>query len=471
MRALGILAVLVLAANGLRAEDWPQFRGPNSNGLSPGRGLPTTFSHKEKVRWQATLGEGLACPVIVGGKVVSTAMTGPKTFAVFCHDAVDGRELWKRSWDAGNLPRILVQNSPASATPACDGKHLVVYLSTRGLMGLDVADGRERWRHPLPVPAYLMDWGAANSPIIYKDLAIFCQDDDLLPYVVALETATGRERWRTPRTEMLAGYSVPVLCTANGRTDLIIAGTGKLKGYDPATGRERWTCNTLPRTVMTTPVAHDGIIYAAVQSYGDPNRILKKALLDWLDTNQDGKLARSEVPTEFVERLDASDKNKDGFLIGDELDTAFQHPSNMVGGGNTIQAVRAGGSGDVTKTHVLWNLPISAPSNLSSPLVSNGRLLVVKQGGLSTCVETATGKVLWERERVRNFGEYYASPIAGDGKIYVAGRNGVVVVLADEPKLRVLARNDMGGEIQATPGIADGRIYIRTRQKLFCVGE
>ena len=173
----------------------------------------------------------------------------------------------------------------------------------------------------------------------------------------------------------------------------------------------------------------------------------------------------------FLDRFEASDKNKDGFLTEDELENAFQHPNNMVGGGNTIQAVKAGGTGDVTKTHVLWNLTISAPSNLSSPLLSNGRLLVVKHGGLSTCVDAKSGKVLWERERIRNFGEYYASPVAGDGKIYVAGRNGVIVVLADEPKLRVLARNDMGGEIQATPALVDGRIYIRTRQKVYCIGE
>jgi outer membrane protein assembly factor BamB len=471
MRTFAILAFWAATFGGVRAEDWPQFRGPNCSGLSPGHGLPTTFSHKDKVRWQVELGEGLASPVIVRGKVYATAMTTAKTFTVFCHDAAGGRELWRRSWDAGKLPRIIVQNTPASATPACDGKHLVVYLSTRGLIGLDAGDGRELWQHPLPVPAYLMDWGAANSPIIYNGMAIFCQDDDLLPYVVALDVATGKERWRTPRVEMLAGYSVPVLCTASGRTDLVIAGTGKLKGYDPATGREVWSCNTLLRTVMTTPVVHDGVIYVALQSYGDSARILKKALLEWLDTNQDGKLARSEVPKEFLERFDASDKNKDGFLTDDELDNAFQHPANMVGGGNTIQAVRGGGQGDVTKTHVLWNLSLPAPSNLSSPLVSNGRLLVVKQGGLSTCVETAGGKVLWERERIGNFGEYYASPVAADGKIYVAGRNGKVVVLADAPKLRVLARNDLAGEIQATPAIADGRIYVRTRQKLFCIGD
>src|SRR5262249_9496589 len=276
----------------------------------------------------------------------------------------------------------------------------------------------------------------------------------------------GSERWKTPRSDMLAGYAVPVLCTANGRTDIVVAGTGRLQGYDPATGKERWRCNTLLRTVMTSPVEKDGVIYVAVQSYGDEKRILKYALLEWMDTNQDGKLTKDEVPKEFHEKFDQSDKNKDGVLSGDELDTAFQHPSNMVGGGNTVQAVKGGGSGDVTKTHLLWNVTKPLPSNLTSPLVSGDRLFVVKAGGLSSCLDTAAGKPYWQKERIDNLGDYYAAPVAGDGKIYVAGRNGFVVVLAEGSTLQVLARNDMGGEILATPAIADGRLYVRTREKL-----
>jgi outer membrane protein assembly factor BamB len=270
---------------------------------------------------------------------------------------------------------------------------------------------------------------------------------------------------------MLAGYAVPVLCEAEGRTDLVVAGTGKLKGYDPETGKEIWSSRTLLRTIMTTPVVREGVIYVAVQSYGDAGRTLKFALMEWLDTNQDGKLARDEVPEAFREKFDLSDKNKDGFLTADEIDDAFQHPDNKVGGGNTIQAVRGGGRGDVTKTHVLWNFTGSAPSNLVSPLVTDGRLFVVKAGGLSSCFDTATGKPLWERERIRNFGDYYGSPVAADGKIYVPGRNGFIVVLADAPELKILARNDVGGALEASPAIADGRLYVRTRQKLYCFAE
>ena len=135
--------------------------------------------------------------------------------------------------------------------------------------------------------------------MVHEGRVFFCQDDDLSPFVVAVDAKTGKELWKTPRPDMLAGYALPVMCEANGRTDLVIAGSGKLKGYDPATGKELWTCNTLLRTIMTSPVVHDGIIYIAVQSYGDATRTLKHALLEWLDTNQDGILARVEMPKEF----------------------------------------------------------------------------------------------------------------------------------------------------------------------------
>ena len=190
-----------------------------------------------------------------------------------------------------------------------------------------------------------MDWGAAASPIVYEDLVIFNQDDDLAPALFAIDSGSGEIRWKTERPDMLAGYALPVICQADGRTDLVVAGSGKLIGYDPATGRERWHANTLLRTIMTSPVVRDGLIYTAVQSYGDETRTLKYALLEWLDTNQDGKLARAEVPKEFAARFDQSDRDTNGLLEAAELDTAFQSRNNLVGGGNTIQAMKGAARG------------------------------------------------------------------------------------------------------------------------------
>lgn len=465
-----ILTFALLAVT-LQAEDWAQFRGGNGSGVSPSKNLPQEFSEDKNIAWKAKIGDGIGSPIVKNGRVFTTAMLGEQKLGVFSFDAASGKQLWQSAFDTGTLPRITPPNSHASSTPATDGERVYVYFSTIGLLAFDFATGKEVWRHTLPRPAYLMDWGAASSPIVHEGLVIFCQDDDLAPFVVAVDAKTGQEKWKTLRKDMLAGYALPVLCEANGRTDLVIAGSGKLKGYDPATGKELWTCNTLLRTIMTSPVVHDGVIYLAVQSYGDATRTLKHALLEWLDTNQDGILAREETPKEFHERFDASDKNGDKVIGPEEIDTAFQSPDNMAAGGNIIQAVKGGGSGDVTQTHVLWNRDQKTPSNLSSPLFYNNRLYLVKSGGMSSCYDTTDGKTLWERSRLGNFGDYFASPIAADGKVFIAAKNGFIVILEDGPELKVLGKNDLGEEIIATPAIADGRLFVRTRESLICVSE
>ena len=257
------LLFLLLLPFVIHAEDWAQFRGTNGCGISTSKGLPVEFS-AEKAAWRAKVGDGVGAPIVKSGRVFTTGITADQKCGVFAFDATSGKEIWKSAFDTGTLPRITPPNSHASSTPTADDERVYVYFSTIGLLAFDAANGKEVWRYTMPRPNYLMDWGAASSPIVYKDTVIFCQDDDLTPFVVAVDAKTGKERWKTPRKEMLAGYSLPVLCEANGRTDLVIAGSGKLKGYDPATGQEIWTCNTMLRTLMTLPVVHEGVIYVAV---------------------------------------------------------------------------------------------------------------------------------------------------------------------------------------------------------------
>jgi outer membrane protein assembly factor BamB len=463
---------LVLFSEAARAEDWPQFRGINACGVSASKKrLPTEFSLEKNLRWSVKLGDGVGCPIVAGGKVFTTAMTGEKTFSVFAFEAATGKKLWQRDFETGKLPRITPPNSHASSTPATDGRSVFVHFSTLGLLALDAKSGKQEWQRSLPAANYLMDWGAALSPIVHDGTVYFNQDDDLAPTLFAVDAKSGAIKWTAERPDMLAGYAVPVICEANGQTDVVISGSGFLKGYDPATGTERWSSNSTLRTMMSSPVVRDGIIYLSSQSYGDEKRTLKFALLEWLDTNQDGKLAKAEIPKEFWSRFDVSDKNADGVIADTELDTAFQSAKNQAGGGNTIQAVRGGGRGDVTKTHVLWNIANKSPSNIVSPIVVGEQLFIVKKGGLSSSFDAATGKTHWELSRIRNIGDYYASPVAGDGKIFVTGENGFIVVLEQGPKLNILATNDVGESCVATPAIADGRLFVRGRESLFCFGE
>jgi outer membrane protein assembly factor BamB len=270
---------------------------------------------------------------------------------------------------------------------------------------------------------------------------------------------------------MLAGYAVPVICKANGREDLVIAGSGKMKGYDPKTGKELWQCNTLLRTIMTTPIVDGENIYMTCQSYGDTDRVLKFALLQWKDTDQDGRLDKKEIDEPFWEKFDKGDADKDGYLVDDEIDNAFQAETNRVGGGDITQMIKGGGLGDVTDSHLVWNVDEKTPSNIASALVYDDQLFMVKKGGICASYDKKSGENIFMKRRLNNFGNYYASPVAGDGKVYVQGENGflLVVKLGEEPE--VLAKNDMGDSVVATPAIADGRIFVRTLNTIYCFSK
>ena len=457
------------------ADDWTQFRGPNATGVSAApEPLPAEFSTSQNLVFSHEIGKGIACPIVAAGKVVTTAYAPETGFVVYCHEAATGAELWKQVFkvEPESLPgKIVPPNEHASSTPCTDGERVYIYFSAIGLCALDLANGEPLWSYSLPLPYYLMDWGPASSPIVYEDMVIYCQDDDLDQYLIALDKKSGTLRWQKPRPEMLGGYSVPVLCTANGRTDLVVAGTGKLQGFNPATGEEIWACNSLLRTMMSTPAVKDDRIYVTCQSYGDAGRILKDALMEWKDTNQDKKLEKNEFEKPFWTKFEKADTNGDGFLIQEEINTAFQAPTNMVGGGNIMQCIKGGGAGDVTGTHLVWNLDHKAPSNISSPLVVDGRMFVVKKGGMSAAFDDTTGQTIWMQKRIRNLGDYFASPVAGDGKIYVTGENGFIVVLKQGPDMEILAMNDMEDTCVATPAISNGRIYVRTLNKLYCFAE
>jgi outer membrane protein assembly factor BamB len=488
MRISASICVLVLLGfSATHAEDWPQFRGPNCNGVSSStRPLPTKFSDTENVRWKASPGEGIGCPVVAAGRVFTSGMVDEKTVGLFAYDAKSGKELWKRTWPAGDLPDVHKTNSHAATTPAADAEHVYFYFSTLGMICVDAKSGQDVWQKELPVPYFVFKWGPGMSPTLYKDKVLFVQDDDLYPAFYAFNKSNGDIVWKDDRRDMAVNYSHPVICETPDGDEIVVGGTGLLIGYDPATGKRLWKARTLLRNIKTTPVSHDGVIYISLQSSGIANQ--------WLATsdqqyggNNDGKLTKAEmqafvgkrpIPEEFFKRtFDRGDKNKDGLLEGAELDAAFLHPDNFAGARFDVKepadefviAVKGGGRGDVTKTHVVWKKPTKYTDHIVSPLVADGRMLLIKGGGIATCFSTKSGEPCGQPKRIQNEGDYFASPILGDGKIYVAGENGNIVVLKNSPEFEILAKNDMGDPVLGTPAIADGALFIRTRQHLICV--
>ncbi|HAA63398.1 MAG TPA: serine/threonine protein kinase, partial [Planctomycetaceae bacterium] len=296
------------------------------------------------------------------------------------------------------------------------------------------------------------------------------------------------------RSDQAVNYSHPVVAKGSQGDEIVVGGTGMLIGYDPDNGKRLWHARTLLRNIKTTPVSFGDRIYVSLQSGGIANQWLQSADAKGAEVgrggNGDGKLSKAEmqamvgkrkIPESFFKKtFDKGDLNKDGVLEGIELDKAFLSEDNFAGarfdtpsekaGDQSIHAVRAGGRGDVTKTHVLWMHNPSQIDHIVSPLVVDGRMLLVKGGGIATGFEIAGGKKLWGPKRINNTCEYFASPIYADGKIYIAGENGYMVVLKSSDKLEILAKNDMGEPIVGTPAIADGRMIVRTRGHLYCVG-
>ena len=481
--ALGMLAVNPQLAG----DDWPQFRGPNCTGISEStKPLPVSFSSTDHVRWSAKLGDGIGSPVVAAGRVYTSGMSSDESIALYCFDARTGERLWHRDWATRSLPEIHKVNSHASTTPAADAERVYFYLSTVGLLALDAKSGREVWRHELPTPYFVFKWGAGMSPILFQDTVVFCQDDDLNPALYAFDKKSGKLLWKDDRQDMAVNYCHPVICTNGQTSEIVVGGTGMLIGYAPDSGKRLWYARTLLRNMKTTPVSLDGTIYIALQSSGIANQWLATA--DQSETgNKDGKLTKLEmqafvgeakIPAAFFRKtFDRGDTNKDGFLEGEELDRAFLNPDNFAGAtyadpepaDEFILAVRGGGRGDVTDTHVRWKRPTKYTDHIVSPLVVDDRMILIKGGGISTCFKVETGEPLWGPKRIQNECGYFASPVYGDGKIFVAGDNGYIVVLEKGPDLKILAKNDMGDAILGTPAIADGGLYVRTRSRLICV--
>jgi outer membrane protein assembly factor BamB len=487
---LAAVAVLAAWAGPLdgRADDWPQFRGPNCRGLSEEKlPLPVRFSATENLRWAADVGEGVGGAVVAAGRVFVSGMTGDETVSLFAFDAASGRQLWRRDWPTGPLPEIHKTNSQASTTPAADADRVYFYFSALGLLAVDARTGHDAWRQQLSTPFFVFKWGPGMSPVLYRELVLFCQDDDLHPALYAFDKATGKLRWQDERLDMSVNYSHPVVCTVDGRDEIVVAGTGLLIGYDPGSGRRQWHAKVLLRNIKTTPVCVDGVIYLSVQSGGIANQWLTS--VDRAKTgNNDNKVDKAEMqafvgkqtipPAFFQKTFDRGDANKDGFLEGRELDAAFLHPDNFAGADFTasgenaadqyVLAVRGGGAGDVSRSHLLWKHKTRFTDHIVSPWISGGRLLLVKEGGITTVFDTTTGDSLRGAKRVGSGGGYFASPVGGDGKIFLAGENGQVVVLKDGPDYEELAINDVGESIIATPAIAGGKLLVRTRTRLMC---
>lgn len=432
--SLIVLGLFVSLAN---AESWPQFRGPNGDGITEAKNVPLNWSTTENVAWKTAIpGKGWSSPVMVGDSIwLTTALVNylseeeknerlkdAKPFARNQSNLASSVKLqaiqvdYKTGellntvdlFDVDDPLTVHLTNSYASPTPVADGKFLYCYFGTYGACCVDTESGEVVWRNEENDLEYNV--GPGSSPVLVGDLLVLTCDGVFEQYITAVDKKTGKTVWKTPRPPFRAedgdqrkAYATPLVIEVAGKTQLVIPGAQWVCAYEPETGKEIWRVDhgsgfsNVPR-----PIHHDGTVYIC---------------------------------------------------------TGFMRPQLM--------AVRTDGEGDVSNSHIEWTFSRQVPTT-PSPIFVDGLIYMVSDRGVATCVDPETGHDVWTS---RLGGNYAASPTYADGRIYFCSESGMTTVIKPGDKYEVLAENDLGERIMASPIFLDGNLVIRTSDHLFRITE
>ena len=454
-----------LVASALGAADWSRFRGPNGAGVADGPALPASLDPGGAV-WKVAVPHGYSSPILSGDRLYLTAFEGDDLL-VLCLSRADGRELWRRKAPRPRVEKVDKRNTPASPSAAVDPDRVVVFFADFGLVAYDHA-GRELWRTPLG--PFDNVYGMGASPILAGGLVLLSCDQSRGSFVAAFDAKTGRERWRTPRPEALSGHATPVVLSRPGAPDqLIVPGSFRLDAYDIKTGAVVWYANGLPSEMKSGAVLGDGAVYVVGYSspLNEPGQHPKlPSYADWRtaqDQDKDGRVTRAEADPTSKDYFDFIDLDRDGSVSESE----WRMNEAMMAAENGLLAFKSDGKGDVTRSGLLWSYRRSIPQ-LPTPVLYRGVLYMINDGGILTTLDPATGKALKQGRLREAVDQYFASPVAGDGKVYFVSKSGIASVLKAGPEQEPLSVSDLAEEVAATPALGDGRLYLRTRSSLYC---
>jgi outer membrane protein assembly factor BamB len=473
--SLPLVFALTTLVYGAEELAWPQFRGPGASGIAEDEKPPIEIGPDKNVKWKVPAPEGLSSPIIVGDKLVITAFEKDKLYTI-AYNRADGSEAWRAEAPCEKIEKFLKgEGSPAASTSATDGERIVSYFGSCGLFCYDLA-GKELWRYEMPTADTMAGFGTGVSPVIADGLVILARDEMKDSKILAVDIATGKPRWEKPR-KSICSYSTPAIWNTPAGKQIVMPGFGRMIGYDLATGDERWHVEGMPSSCATSPVTDGENLYFAGWSPGDPedtenqmpsfDEFLKE---NDADKDKDGVLSKEEsLNTSMKDFFDSSDANKDGKFTRDEHEAIQKFMAASV---NTAFALRPGGMGDVTKSHVIWTQKRGLPY-IASAIVYDGQFVMVRDKGILTAYEPKSGEELYQKRRAAS-GSYYASPVAANGHIYFTtlADGEVTVVKAGTTPPEVVAKNEALGErTSATPAIADDTLYIRTDKHLWAFAE
>jgi outer membrane protein assembly factor BamB len=402
-------------------ENWPQWRGPARNGISTEKNLPVKWSQTENVAWKLAMPAWSgSTPIVWGTRIFLNVADDLKSaeavnLHLWCVDRDKGAILWQRPLGGGN--RQQRKQNMSSPSPVTDGTNVWVLTGTGILKGFDF-DGSELWARDIQrdYGRFGLNWGYGSSPLLYGD-SLFVQVLHGMKtrdpsYLLRIDKATGKTIWRVERPtharmESPDAYTTPALLQYGATTEIVLTGGDVVTGHDPETGKELWRAEGL-----------------------NP------------DNDANYRIIASPV------------------THGDLIVAPTRERPMLV--------LKAGGRGDVTKSHLLWSFG-SGP-DVPTPVTDGKYLYVVNDRGIMFCLDARTGQEIYGRQRLRP-GTYSASPVLADGKIYVTSEDGVTSVVKAGPQFAVLAENELDDYTLSSPAVSGGRMFFRTTKFLWAIGS
>jgi outer membrane protein assembly factor BamB len=416
--ALGVCILCSATGASSNAAEWSRFRGPNGTGTVADKDVPVQWK-ADSVLWKTAIpGKGHSSPVLWGDNIfLQSSSKDASERWLFCLSASTGKVLWKQTVQ-GARATTHVLSSFASSTPAVDAERVYTIFWDGRRLSLNAYDhkGNQQWRRDLG--EFKSQHGAGHSPMVYDGRVFVADDQDDASVLFAFDSKTGEPAWKVERQAFRTCYSTPfVLENRNEPPQLIVTSTAGVTAYNPQDGKVIWNCNWsftgMPLRTVASSIVADGHVIAS---------------------SGDGSLERNQI------------------------------------------AVRLGGKGDVTKTHLAWETRVREESPYVPCQLSSGPyLLSINDFGLAACHVAKTGEQLWshafiERRKGDRQAQVTASPVLIGDKVYAVDIQGKVYVFEAGPKFKLLATNDLGEKVEATPAVAGGKLFIRGETHLFCIG-